>query len=134
MFTIGGYFVYKFFQSPLGKNTPVSGAKTSSGSTGMQPGLAATQTGDPSPRNQDEPEYSSEWRHSGSFTANGSTWAVLVDLQGRPRFESPSVFTGSGITAFGIVDNTRVTSFTGVRTGSSILPTQQPSPPPAAKP
>ena len=101
MFGAGGYFAYRFFQ-PKTHNVP----RVATGA-GMAQGSTAT------PKNEPASDFSTEWRYGGTFTANGETWAVVVDSGGRIRAESPSVFTGKGVSAFGIVDGHKVTPYSG---------------------
>jgi zona occludens toxin len=110
MFGAGGYFTYRFFQPKNHKGAVTAQDTTTTNS------LQAT------PKAEPTSDYSDSWRYSGSFTANGESWAVVVDSAGHIRLESPSVFTGKGITAVGIVDGTKVTAFSGSRTQSSVLP------------
>lgn len=105
LFVAGGFFVYRFFQPATHKGaaqaSPVLGGVTN-------------------PKNETKTEFSTDWRYGGTYTLNGNTWAVLVDSQGRVRVESPSVITGSGLAAFGLVDGRKVTSYSGSQ-GSSLL-------------
>lgn len=116
MLGTGGYFAYRFFQP---KTHVKAAAKDNQG----VPSAAK-------PQNTAGNDFSPEWRYSGAFNANGQFWAVLSDSQGRLRLESPSVFTGRGLTAFGMVDGTKVTAFTGARTQSTFQ--MMPAAPPAA--
>jgi zona occludens toxin len=101
LLSAGAFFVYRFFQPTAQKSGSVQpGSQTASASP--MP-VKPSETGD----------FSSEWRYGGSFTANGGTWAVVMDPFGRVRVESPSVFSGKGIASFGIVDGRKVTAYSG---------------------
>lgn len=108
LFGAGGYFAYRFFQ-PATHKAPTALNGTSAPGT-IEPA-----------KTEPKSDYSKDWRYGGVFTANGETWAILVDSDGRVRFESPSVFTGKGFSAFGVVDGKKVTSYTGGNGSSSLL-------------
>lgn len=105
MFAAGAYFVRRFFQPETHK---------------VSVNQVVAPTGAPAEVVKTDPrsDYSKEWRYGGTFSVNGDRWAVLVDSEGRIRFESPSVFTGKGFSAFGLVDGKKVTSYTGGNSSS----------------
>jgi zona occludens toxin len=69
--------------------------------------------------------FSDTWRYVGLLRAEDNAWAVIQDSQGRLRLESPSVFQGRGLTAVGLVDGQRVTSWSSVQAQSQLLPVQK---------
>jgi zona occludens toxin len=74
--------------------------------------------------------YSSDWRITGKFEANGQNWIVVTNGAGKLRFESPSVFTSNGYTAIGEVEGQKATMWTGSSSsGLFASPVQYPSPP-----
>lgn len=116
MFATGAYFVYKFFQ-PATHKAPSSVAQ-----------------GSPvPPKIESASDFSTDWRYGGHYIANGESWAVVVDSGGRIRVESPSVFTGKGFSAFGIVDGRKVTSYSGSQGQSIVLSPTPPVPSGATK-
>ena len=62
--------------------------------------------------------FSSEWRYVGELRIGADAFAIVTNEVGRIRLESPSVFSGRGLAAVGLVDGGRVTSFSG----ASLLP------------
>jgi zona occludens toxin len=112
MFAAGGYFTYRFFQPKNHKVPSTEQVSSMPNPAQRMPKVEATT------------DFSDDWRYAGSLTANGESWAVVVDSAGHIRLESPSVFTGKGITAVGMVDGSKVTAFSGSRTQSSFLPHQ----------
>lgn len=117
MLGAGGFFTYRFFQPKTHKVPPVASAS----------GVPAP-VGSVTAKNEAASDFSPDWRYGGTFTANGESWAVVVDSGGRIRVESPSVFTGKGVSAYGVVDGHKVTPYSGSHGQSGgILPS---SPPP----
>lgn len=57
--------------------------------------------------------YSANWRVAGRFVSGADAWVVLIDTTGRLRLESPSLVSGSGMLAVGVIDGQRVTSYSG---------------------
>jgi zona occludens toxin len=118
----GGYFTYRFFQPASHKVPPVAAG----------PGAALIV---PAPISKTEPasDFSPEWRYAGTLIANGESWAVVVDSGGRIRVESPSVFTGKGVSSYGVVDGHKVTPYSGsYRQSGATLPSPLPTVPPGA--
>ena len=58
-----------------------------------------------------QPTFSERWRVVGQFSANGQSWVVIANQQNRVRLESPSMFSNSGLSTIGVVDGTRVTTW-----------------------
>lgn len=113
-----GWNAWKFFH-PKDKalEAAVVAAAAQPGAAGA-PGAAAVVPIKP-PQN----DFSESYRYAGRYKANGEAWVVMVDAQGRLRVESPSVFHGAGIASVGMVDDKKVTSFSGGQAAnSSILP------------
>lgn len=110
------YNVIRFFNPP-----PKPGAVAVAAAVPLSPGAVASSS-PPPPAGarpgpafvvQPPPAFSEVWRVSGSYTAQGKSWVVLVDGHGRTRLESPSMFQNSGLVQIGEVDGARVGSFTG---------------------
>jgi len=59
------------------------------------------------------PSDSSAWRVAGRFKADGIAWIALIDKSGRLRVESPSLFTNDGIAMIGVVEQQRVSTWSG---------------------
>jgi zona occludens toxin len=122
MLGAGGFFTYRFFLPNTHKvpSAPAAGAAPA-------PGAVA------SVQNEAVSDFSTDWRYGGTFTANGESWAVVVDSGGRIRVESPSVFTGKGVSSYGVVDGHKVTPYSGsYRQSGAILPSPLPPVPPGA--
>lgn len=99
-------------------------AKTAQAPSGVPSASAVP----PAPSKPAVVPFSEVWRVSGSFSADGHTWVVLVDPAGTVRLESPSMFGGAGMVQVGQVDGSRVTAFSGV----SVRPSGAAMPPPAS--
>ncbi|MGK5077382.1 zonular occludens toxin domain-containing protein [Janthinobacterium sp. HLX7-2] len=59
------------------------------------------------------PPFSESWRIVGKYTSRGEQWIVVTNPSGRVRVVSPSVFTNTGPAMIGVIDDQRVTSWTG---------------------
>ncbi|MEC5159123.1 zonular occludens toxin domain-containing protein [Janthinobacterium sp. CG_S6] len=107
-----GRYTYKYFH-PESAQAVLAKSATSGDATGQAAAASRSAV-------QLRPSFSQEWRYAGSYTAKGQQWVVLVDSSGRLRAESPSVFSGTGALAVGDVDGTRVTSYSGAVSRSSV--------------
>jgi zona occludens toxin len=113
---VGQHYVRRFFSGDgFGKTSldangkPVASVGTSGSAQVVQPGV---------------PGLSKTYRIAGRFVnAQGETWAVLSDSDGRLRVESPSVVFGHGLASAGVVEGDRVTTYTG--SGKSLLSSAQ---------
>lgn len=107
MLVAGSYFTYKFFRP-----TPKPEASSAS---------QAVAQGSPEKSSQKavSPEYSQDWRYAGNVSLNGDEWAVIVDNSGRIRYESPSVFKGSGRSVVGVIEGKKITSYSGGSNGNN---------------
>jgi zona occludens toxin len=127
----GVWSLYGFF-TPKNKSKPASQSSSSS--------LSGTQiqNGTPILKTTVKPvlnDYSSDWRITGKFEANGQNWIVVSNVAGKLRFESPSVFTSNGYTAIGEIEGQKATMWTGSSSGGLFTsPAQYPSPPPPPAP
>lgn len=59
------------------------------------------------------PNFSNQWRIAGRFARGNEAFVVLLDQSGRVRLESPSLVSGTGMLAVGVVDGQRVTAYSG---------------------
>jgi zona occludens toxin len=59
------------------------------------------------------PGLSSQWRIAGRYAHGPDSWVLLVDSAGQVRMESPSVITGTGLLAVGVIDGQLVTPYSG---------------------
>lgn len=59
------------------------------------------------------PGLSSQWRIAGRYAHGLDSWVLLVDSAGQVRMESPSVITGTGLLAVGVIDGQLVTPYSG---------------------
>lgn len=65
------------------------------------------------------PTFSNQWRIAGRYVQGNEAFVVLVDQSGRVRLESPSLVSGTGMLAVGVVDGQRVTSYSGAAVQST---------------
>lgn len=116
MFGTGGYFTYRFFQPETHK------VKTSTSTQLSTTNGATAQV----VKNELTTHFSDVWRYGGSFKSRGETWAILVDPQGRVRVESPSMVTGTGLSAVAFIDGKKVTTYSGPQSSNSVFQSTQP--------
>jgi len=125
MLGASAYLVSRFF-TPKSVVSPRAGALVSSSSGASVGGSVSAAGSAVSPGSgplSGGVAFSEVWRVSGSYTARGVSWVVLVDSQGRVRLESPSLFQNGGLVQTGEVDGARVSSFTGSGVApQSVLP------------
>lgn len=109
----GVYFTLRFFNP---KTTPLATAKTDgSKAQDVQPGQpVATGSVPRQPVQQPVEQSSQAWRLSGTVLIGDQSFYVLVSDTGRIRYESPSMFSGPGRMAVGLIDGSRVTYYSGV--------------------
>lgn len=87
-----------------------------SGDTGSPKGAAPVAPGAAAPVADSilsHPGLSSQWRIAGRYTRGPESWVLLVDSAGQVRMESPSVITGAGLLAVGVIDGQLVTPYSG---------------------
>lgn len=87
-----------------------------SGDTGSSKGAAPVAPGAPAPDADSvlgHPGISSQWRIAGRYTRGSESWVLLVDSAGQVRMESPSVITGAGLLAVGVINGQLVTPYSG---------------------
>lgn len=116
MLCAGGFFTYRFFQP---KSPKVSSIAVAGGSPVLGASVPV--------KNEAASNFSPDLRYAGTFTANGESWVVVADSVGRLRVESPSVFTGKGVSAYGVVDGHKVTPYSGSVLPSPLSPVPSPS-------
>ncbi len=65
------------------------------------------------------PGVSPTWRVAGRYRREMDSWVLLVDASGRLRQESPSLVTGMGLSALGVIDGQLVTTYSGAGHGDA---------------
>jgi zona occludens toxin len=110
MMAVGAWGTWRFFHPPGATKTapgaPLKHASVVSGSTastGSTPGAIT-------PERQ---SFSGAWRVVGAMQSDGVRWIVVADQAGRVRVESPSMFSGDGISIVGTIDGEAVTHWSG---------------------
>jgi len=100
--------LWRFFN--LNEKTPVAEANA------LPPPNPAASAAGPAPGNATSTStsgVSDVWRVAGSYAIENEQWIVVADTAGRLRVESPSQFSGVGITTTGKIDDQRVTPWSG---------------------
>lgn len=103
---VGIFFIYRFFNG-----TGIS--KHKEDTRPSSPGAAATVT----PSAPAKHPLLSELRLAGEVYLDGQRWVVLADTNGRVRLENAAAFVGKGIGAVGIIEGSRVATWTGSLNG-----------------
>lgn len=105
----GGYSFYNVFRffNPVPKEDQAIDQARSPG------GASPVASGASSPVRSVVPSYSSDWRYVGQVAAGGERFVMVAGPDGRIRLESPSVFSGRGLAAFGDIDGQKVSAFSG---------------------
>lgn len=110
---VGGAWAFRNVWNFFHPTAPTTAVKTQdSSSTSVPPGPVGQGVAQVKP--VISPVASSQWRIAGHYKQGMDSWVVLADSAGRIRFESPSVVTGSGLMAVGVIDGQLVTSYSGV--------------------
>jgi zona occludens toxin len=112
---VGLFFALRFFHPHAAKahGSGAGSAAAASGASGAVGSAAGGSFG---------PKTSTVWRVAGGYSAQGHSWVLLADGDGRLRVESPGEFIGSGIARVGFVEGERVTQWSGQPVGGGPAP------------
>jgi zona occludens toxin len=113
MIGIAWAFAWRFFHPPM-KSAHAAKSPAPASATAVASSVAsATPVG---------PRTSDVWRVVGAYTVDGHSWIVLADASGRLRVESPSEFMGRGISMVGMVEGSRVATWSGATKAAAPSP------------
>jgi zona occludens toxin len=116
MVCVAGFSAWRFFHPPVRKAALEHGAAASAASAGSATQAATSASGPAAPSTSDT------WRVVGGYRVSGLAWVVLADGANRLRLASPAGFMGQGLAAAGSIDGSRVTTWSGGKADTRLMP------------